>query len=267
MVQLSISRPGFNHKYPKNYSSRSPQKRVSADFKPHDLLKLNSLPATALSTNPRILHTRRTIIISRKHILARPGVPASAPGGVEVPLATVSEEQAAEEAERQKRQAERSVKRFQLMTKTEDPAIGRVYLALAQEGLIGSAGRVSSSAGDGKEGKGVGDGDGAYEAAVALYEADQKSNGVRGANEKVSRHGKETRATDRGLGTGGKEQDALDAFYSDEEWEAAAGGPSRTGIGAGSGGGRGLNKVKGVGGRWTISPSTGTRAVEGYQKA
>ena len=122
----------------------------------------------------------------------------------------------------------------------------------------------------------------AYEVAAALYEADQATEKER----EQEKREKKPRAL-AGPGAGAGEQDALDAFYSDEEWESAAGGPSRsahttndTGRGASTvkkggllggfwgGSGAAAQRVQGAEGkRWVVSPSTGSRAVESYQKA
>ena len=159
--------------------------------------------------------------------------------------------------EREAREAERRVKRFQLLTKTEDPVVGRVYLALAQEGSgIGS----SSDREIGMLGRrdDVVDKEGEYERS-AFYNPPEIKIAVE--TEKKS---------ERARGRGGNEQDALDAFYSDEEWEARVGGPSRAPRIAESvqgqwlGGGK--TTTKGQGGRWAITPSTGPRA-QAFQKA
>lgn len=88
-------------------------------MKPHELLELNKLPPTALSSNPRILQTRKTIIISRRRM----------------PRSQLSELEAMPQhnldpAEAKRRQEERAVKRFQLVTKTVDPGVGKAYLSI-----------------------------------------------------------------------------------------------------------------------------------------
>lgn len=64
--------------------------------KPYELLKLNNLPPAALLTNPTLIQTRKTVRISSIR-------PETSPA--------------------------RELKRFQIVTKTADPAIGKVYLA------------------------------------------------------------------------------------------------------------------------------------------
>lgn len=91
-------------------------------MQPHELLELNNLPPTALSSNPRILQTRRTIIISRRRI------PKSQLDRLDALPATPLDP---EEAKR--REEERAVKRFQLVTKTIDPGVGKAYLSIQGE--------------------------------------------------------------------------------------------------------------------------------------
>lgn len=79
------------------------------------MLSLNNLPPTALTSNARILQTRKSIIISKRQ------VPKSllTQAGPEINI-----------EEDKKRQEERAVKRFQLVTKTVDPGVGKAYLSL-----------------------------------------------------------------------------------------------------------------------------------------
>jgi hypothetical protein len=88
-----------------------------ADYQPHELLSLNNLPPTALSSNPRILQTRKSIIISQRQI------PKSQ-------LSTLDSAPSIDPEEAKRRQEERAVKRFQLVTKTIDPGVGKAYLSL-----------------------------------------------------------------------------------------------------------------------------------------
>lgn len=278
---------------------RATETRCKLTIQPHDLLKLNKLPSTALSTNPRILQTRRELVVSRRYICAQSasGTQSGASelelsgGGLAGEAANVGVEvmSKADAEEKERRQAERTLKRFQLLTKTEDPAVGRVYLALAQEGLL------SGTAGSGEREMGNGEGDetdkgtvkvkakdkeaAAFEAALANYVSDLSADLVKsehgcghghaqGDDEgkdmvKEKRRAHATRL--RVGGARGKEQDALDAFYSDEEWAATAGtsGPSRVGragtrttsgsgsasawSGSGSGSGIGVEIGQGIG--------------------
>lgn len=89
------------------------------------MLELNSLPPTAISSNPRILQTRKTIIISRRRVPRSQLDSLSSAQVLETPIDS-------EEAKR--RQEERAVKRFQLVTKTVDPGVGKVYLSLQPPG-------------------------------------------------------------------------------------------------------------------------------------
>ncbi|WVQ79477.1 hypothetical protein IAT38_001576 [Cryptococcus sp. DSM 104549] len=96
-------------------------RKYAAD--PHDLLTLNSLPPTALSTHPRILQTRKSLIISRRRLPASslprplPSAAASAP----------------EEADRDpERERAKQLKRFQLLTKSTDSSVAKTYLSLEE---------------------------------------------------------------------------------------------------------------------------------------
>jgi hypothetical protein len=81
---------------------------------PHELLSLNKLPPTALSTNPRILQTRKTIIISQRKL----------------PISQLNQITETTPEEDKRRAEERAVKRFQLVTKTVDPGVGKAYLSI-----------------------------------------------------------------------------------------------------------------------------------------
>jgi hypothetical protein len=75
---------------------------------------LNKLPPTALSTNPRILQTRKTIIISQRKL----------------PTSQLNQITETTPEEDKRRAEERAVKRFQLVTKTVDPGVGKAYLSI-----------------------------------------------------------------------------------------------------------------------------------------
>ena len=86
---------------------------------PHELLTLNDLPPSVMSTTPHLLRTRKTLIISRRRVNTAHVQP--------------SDPQPVDEETERKRQREREVKRFQLVTKTVDPGVGRAYLSLEDE--------------------------------------------------------------------------------------------------------------------------------------
>ena len=81
---------------------------------PHELLSLNKLPPTALSSNQRILQTRKTIIISQRKL----------------PISQLNQVTETTPEEDKRRAEERAVKRFQLVTKTVDPGVGKAYLSI-----------------------------------------------------------------------------------------------------------------------------------------
>ena len=90
----------------------------STEPQPHDLLTLNNLPHTTLTTHPHLLRTRRQLIVSRR-VVPRSALPP------------------AHEPDTDARSSERTLKRFQLLTKTPDPAIGKAYLAISDEAAGG----------------------------------------------------------------------------------------------------------------------------------
>lgn len=124
------------------------RKPIRADQQPHELLSLNNLPPTALSSNPRILQTRKSILITRRR------VPKSQLATLQaIPDDTVDPEEA------KRRQEKRAVKRFQLVTKTVDPGVGKAYLSLQAQGSHGEdphpleygSGEALSAEGGGKK--------------------------------------------------------------------------------------------------------------------
>jgi hypothetical protein len=178
-----------------------------------------------------------------------------------------------------------------------------VYLALAKEGLM-RAGPSGSGSRKGKAGEGSAaaqgekagaeaegdDGDAVFHLALASYESDLAAGTVGSdAGAEKLHYAAQARQRRKAAAAGkrGDEQDALDAFYSDEEWEVRSGGPSRRNADGASVGGKGRSggwpvfgwmcgaassKGKGSaaaeeGKRWMVSPSTGPRAVEAFQKA
>lgn len=137
-----------------------------------------------MNTNPRLIQARRQLIIARRLV----------PKGSIPPTAFDTLDSGLSPEEQEKREAERRVKRFQLLTKTTDPGVGRAYLALAE------------------------DGDDVH--ALDL-----------GSGEVVDGHGggwkKKIRA-----GKAGREGRALEQYYEDEEWEGEVGRAQRLKDGA-----------------------------------
>lgn len=110
------------HKIQRGDTLLSIARKYAAD--PHEIICLNSLPPSALGSYPRILQTRKTLIISQRII---PRIPSSQSSGEHM---DVGQERNEEEIEERKRQ--RQEKRFQLLTKTTDPTIGRAYIGVEE---------------------------------------------------------------------------------------------------------------------------------------
>ncbi|WVQ66603.1 uncharacterized protein L199_004787 [Kwoniella botswanensis] len=108
------------HQIQKSDTLLSISRRYATD--PHELLSLNNLPYTALSTHPRILHTRKTLIILRRQIpLSKiPSHPYTSPPQ---PDGNVNNEE---------REKSKQLKRFQLLTKNTDLGIANTYLNLSE---------------------------------------------------------------------------------------------------------------------------------------
>lgn len=114
------------------------------------------------------------------------------------------------------------MKRFQLISKNTDDAVGRTYLALAKDPEGPPEGRHPLELGSGESmGTGAGNGGGETPGKKKMY---RKGNGE------------------------GDEERALEAFFDDEEWEREVGAPERVKVDGRwtvVGSGRGLGKVKG----------------------
>ncbi|WWD20025.1 hypothetical protein CI109_104498 [Kwoniella shandongensis] len=157
-------------------------RKYAAD--PHDLLTLNSLPPSTLSTHPRLLQTRKTLLISRR------SVPKSKLLNEQAKFSTNEKVDVDLNPEQERLKA---VKRFQLLTKSTDPSIGKTYLGLEemreeQDPFAEGSGEALSLSSDGGVGGGTGK-------KMVLPE---KAN---------------------------REDRALDRFWQDEEWEEEVGGP------------------------------------------
>lgn len=116
------------------------------------------------------------------------------------------------------RARERALKRFQLVTKVADPAVGAVYLALypGEPGPSGGASGAVGGGGGGGRGGGGSESGGEGEGDAAAYRA-----GDAGGRAGVST---EKKAPPAG---GGPEASGLAHFFDDEEWERNAAAPAR----------------------------------------
>lgn len=110
------------HKIQRGDTLLSIARKYAAD--PHEIIYLNSLPPSALTSYPRILQTRKSIIISQRSI---PWIPSS---GSPTEHMHIGEEGTEKETEERRRQ--RQEKRFQLLTKSTDPEIGRAYIGVEE---------------------------------------------------------------------------------------------------------------------------------------
>lgn len=159
-------------------------------------------------------------------------------------------EQAAEEEEdteeRRKRAEERAIKRFQLVTKTVDPGVGRAYLALVREGSgLAVSGRDGGGGGEGEEegrhplelgsGEMISDDKTSFWGTGPIASAGGKAvnghmvggGGIPSKNEKGQ--DQEKAKGERATRTLSKEDRALESFFEDDEWERASGltGPGK----------------------------------------
>ena len=101
--------------------------------------------------------------------------------------------------EKQRRERERAVKRFQLMTKSVDPGVGAAYLSLSE---LDESSLVEFSS---------------LEIDAAIEET-QRVEREKLTRSEVEKSGKRAMPS-----LGNREQRALDAFYEDEQWEAGKG--------------------------------------------
>lgn len=142
------------------------------------------------------------------------------------------------------RAAERRIKRFQLITKTPDPAIGRVYLSLAE--LDAEVGREDGSGG----------GDVLFDSAdladggnLTMMNTRKKGRPYGGGDREDSGIGNEKNekyTIKQPKEPLSKEERALEAFFEDEEWESTC-GPSRMSHNVGRGHSRTGLLVTGMG--------------------
>ncbi|ORY35041.1 hypothetical protein BCR39DRAFT_585968 [Naematelia encephala] len=164
-------------------------RRYAAD--PHEILSLNNLPPSTLSTQPHLLRTRQTLLISRR-LMPKSKLPSSTlfstPADKDYSPYEKKPEHSDGNEDEARRAEERRVKRFQLITKTADPCVGRAYVGLA-------AAEESASTSDGIGFGGSGEGMG----------------------------GKKTHLPQEG----NRAERAVERFLDDDEWEREWGGPAR----------------------------------------
>ena len=85
-----------------------------------------------LSTQSHLLRTRRTLVISRR-LVPRLSLPDNTLFTTDQ-LDNLQSDQSSSSTtdEEQHRQRQRAIKRFQLLTKTQDPSVGKAYLGLSE---------------------------------------------------------------------------------------------------------------------------------------
>ncbi|WVF68866.1 hypothetical protein IAT40_003639 [Kwoniella sp. CBS 6097] len=202
-------------------------RKYAAD--PHDLLTLNNLPPATLSTNPRLLHTRKSIIISRRVVPSRP---FNEKGQNQDPLEMNQESELIDEA----REKEKSLKRFQLITKSLEPGVGETYLSLAQldgDGDGDGDGDAAETPGSGSRSRsGSGFDYGAYETACGNDKKFDSTSALKEQEKEKDQDPEKEKVkhslSGRGRSKGGDKHDAtetraLEAFFDDEQWENAVG--------------------------------------------
>ncbi|WVQ75265.1 hypothetical protein IAR50_004878 [Cryptococcus sp. DSM 104548] len=158
-------------------------RKYAAD--PHDILEFNSLPPIALSSNPRILQTRKSIIISRR----------SVPSSSLPPLSHRDKQQetSVNRAESEDRRKERQIQRFRAITKSADPDIAHAYLSIEElaEGrdlLDHGSGEALEGSGSGKKAPMPSEGNREARALDRFWEDEEwESSSGRGERKKVGK--------------------------------------------------------------------------------
>ncbi|OXG87370.1 hypothetical protein C345_03145 [Cryptococcus neoformans A2-102-5] len=110
------------HKIQRGDTLLSVARKYAAD--PHEIIYLNSLPPSALTSYPRILQTRKSLIVSQRSV---PWIPSSQSPPEHMHIGKDGNEEETDERRRQRQE-----KRFQLLTKSTDPAIGRAYIGVEE---------------------------------------------------------------------------------------------------------------------------------------
>lgn len=175
------------------------------------MLHLNNLPHSVLSTQPHLLRTRRTILISQR-LVPKSQVPSTEVFSFEGDLRG----EPLDKEEERKRERERALKRFQLLTKNGDKSVGEAYIALSElhegrDDLLEALEEIERG----------------YEANEGKAQFLNKED-----NEEAARS---TSAVRNPAGTGKKvirdpsnrEERAIEAFFDDEQWEKEVGGVKR----------------------------------------
>jgi len=155
---------------------------------------LNDLPPSTLTSQPHLLRTRKTLLISRRSIPRSKLPPSTLFSSTDLPDVPLTD---AEREEQAKRERERAIKRFQLLTKSQDPRVGAAYLSLSEydEGSLDLLSGLE-------------------------MEVDQDAEHEGGKEGGAGKRGKREWPD-----KGNREQRALDQYYEDERWEREAGGP------------------------------------------
>lgn len=176
------------------------------------MLHLNNLPHSVLSTQPHLLRTRRTILISQR-LVPKSQVPSTEVFSFE---GDVQGEPLDKEEER-KRERERALKRFQLLTKNGDKSVGEAYIALSE--LDEGRDDLLEALEEIERGYEV---DGAVKAQSLNKEDDKEAvrsispvRNLAGTGKKVIRD------------PSNREERAIEAFFDDEQWEKEVGGVKR----------------------------------------
>lgn len=159
-------------------------------IQPHEILLLNNLPHSVLTSHSHLLRTRSTLLISRRRV-PRASVPIDNKSTPVVPINAVKDEE---------RERERAIKRFQLLTKTVDPGVGAAYLALdeLEQNLPPSQ---------------------AHPLEYGSGEAMPDSSVPEGGDSSKKKPLPEVRGGGGENSNSSREHRALERYYLDEEWE------------------------------------------------
>ncbi|WWC93128.1 uncharacterized protein L201_008095 [Kwoniella dendrophila CBS 6074] len=119
----------ITHKIQRNDTILSISRKYATD--PHELLSLNNLPHTAITTNPRIIQTRKSLIISKRKVLKSKLDSNQNKINPSINDDDDNKQDEIDELDEQKRK-QKQIKRFQLLTKSNDLGIVNTYLSLSE---------------------------------------------------------------------------------------------------------------------------------------